>query len=122
AGVTCTWTGVVGFNFGFNAIGSDLTQNSCSCNGRCGAGCSGAAVGKIYTQDCFNFTATPTAETRLMRPVDDTVLGAIRGCGQTNLHWLPRSLQPGRVVRNEDNLGVLKIPVLGWSKVRPGYR
>lgn len=24
-----------------------------SCNGRCGAGCSGAALGNAYTQDCF---------------------------------------------------------------------
>lgn len=27
--------------------------NSYSCNGRCGAGCSGTAIGNAYTQDCF---------------------------------------------------------------------
>lgn len=27
---------------------------SYSCNGRCGAGCSGAALGNTYTQDCYS--------------------------------------------------------------------
>ena len=33
-----------------------LTVSSCSysCNGRCGAGCSGASLGNAYTQDCFS--------------------------------------------------------------------
>lgn len=41
AGLSCSWTGVVGSNFGSNEVeGSDY-----SCNGRCGAGCSGVGVG-----------------------------------------------------------------------------
>lgn len=28
--------------------------NSYSCNGRCGAGCTGTAIGDVYTQDCFS--------------------------------------------------------------------
>lgn len=27
---------------------------SYSCNGRCGAGCTGVALGNAYTQDCFS--------------------------------------------------------------------
>ncbi|KAL6415703.1 putative hydrolytic enzyme protein [Ilyonectria robusta] len=27
---------------------------SYSCNGRCGAGCTGTALGNAYTQDCFS--------------------------------------------------------------------
>lgn len=27
---------------------------SYSCNGRCGAGCTGASIGNAYTQDCFS--------------------------------------------------------------------
>ncbi|KAJ6272636.1 hypothetical protein PSV08DRAFT_245434 [Bipolaris maydis] len=50
AGRTCRWTGIVGSNFGTNSVnGGDY-----SCNGRCGAGCSGAALGNVYTQDCFS--------------------------------------------------------------------
>jgi len=29
-------------------------DDSYSCNGRCGAGCSGFALGNAYTQDCFS--------------------------------------------------------------------
>lgn len=31
-----------------------LELHSYSCNGRCGAGCTGAALGNAYTQDCFS--------------------------------------------------------------------
>ncbi|KAH6693554.1 hypothetical protein F5X68DRAFT_187373 [Plectosphaerella plurivora] len=50
AGQTCTFTGVVGSNYGANSAGS----GDYSCNGRCGAGCSGTALGNVYTQDCFS--------------------------------------------------------------------
>lgn len=49
AGKSCSFTGVVGSNYGRNAAGGDY-----SCNGRCGAGCTGAALGNFYTQDCFS--------------------------------------------------------------------
>ncbi|KAI7930696.1 glyoxylate reductase [Pyricularia oryzae] len=50
AGQTCTFTGVVGSNFGTNPAGT----GDYSCNGRCGAGCSGSSLGNAYTQDCFS--------------------------------------------------------------------
>ncbi|RKL44082.1 hypothetical protein BFJ72_g3815 [Fusarium proliferatum] len=50
AGKKCTFTGVVGSNYGANPSGS----GDYSCNGRCGAGCSGTAIGNVYTQDCFS--------------------------------------------------------------------
>jgi hypothetical protein len=68
AGQSCRWTGVVGSNFGANSVNggeyavhpliffhaiSD-TLHRYSCNGRCGAGCSGTAIGNVYTQDCFS--------------------------------------------------------------------
>lgn len=28
--------------------------SSYSCQGRCGAGCTGTAIGNAYTQDCWN--------------------------------------------------------------------
>lgn len=31
-----------------------VSHNRYSCNGRCGAGCTGTAVGNVYTQDCFS--------------------------------------------------------------------
>ncbi|KAK1831518.1 hypothetical protein QBC39DRAFT_434038 [Podospora conica] len=70
-GVTCTWTGVVGSNFGFNAIGSDtqdcFSHDICSYFNR--------ATGGSSDPNCGNaFDAA----------VDDTAFGAIRGCGQTN--------------------------------------
>lgn len=69
AGQTCRWAGIVGSNFGTNSAngGEYAIQpyhisihtvtdiiHSYSCNGRCGAGCSGAALGNVYTQDCFS--------------------------------------------------------------------
>ncbi|KAL4751946.1 hypothetical protein BDW72DRAFT_192456 [Aspergillus terricola var. indicus] len=49
-GQTCTFSGVVGSNYGTNSAG----EGDYSCNGRCGAGCTGTAVGNAYTQDCFS--------------------------------------------------------------------
>lgn len=68
AGQSCRWTGVVGSNFGANSVngGEYAVQpliflhvisnilHRYSCNGRCGAGCSGTAIGNVYTQDCFS--------------------------------------------------------------------
>lgn len=68
AGQSCRWTGVVGSNFGANSVnGGEYaihplisfnavpnTLHRYSCNGRCGAGCSGTAIGNVYTQDCFS--------------------------------------------------------------------
>lgn len=76
AGKTCRWTGTVGSNFGTNSVTggeyvhpnshlhlmaishsvkhSKANSPSYSCNGRCGAGCTGAALGNAYTQDCFS--------------------------------------------------------------------
>ena len=40
---SCTWTGTVGSNFGINAAnGGDY-----GCNGRCGGGCNGTALGNV---------------------------------------------------------------------------
>jgi hypothetical protein len=50
AGKQCTYTGIVGSNYGANPSGS----GDYSCNGRCGAGCSGTSLGNAYTQDCFS--------------------------------------------------------------------
>ncbi|KAK3386818.1 hypothetical protein B0H63DRAFT_493435 [Podospora didyma] len=91
AGVTCKWTGIVGTNFGTNSLGNEY-----SCNGRCGAGCSGAAVGNVYTQDCFShdicswFNSATGGSSDVNcgnaydAAVDDTALGALNGCSQTN--------------------------------------
>ncbi|KAH8671394.1 hypothetical protein BX600DRAFT_434502 [Xylariales sp. PMI_506] len=92
AGVTCTWKGVVGSNFGTNTV----NDGDYSCNGRCGAGCTGAAVGNAYTQDCFshdicswfNNASGGSSDTNCGNAydaaVDDTLLGVIDGCSQTN--------------------------------------
>lgn len=60
AGKTCTWSGSVGSNFGTTSSGSEFVPHcnltrrspadrldSYSCNGRCGAGCTGTAVGNV---------------------------------------------------------------------------
>jgi hypothetical protein len=31
-----------------------MGNNSYSCNGRCGAGCTGTALGNAYTLECFS--------------------------------------------------------------------
>ncbi|WQF76794.1 hypothetical protein CDEST_01808 [Colletotrichum destructivum] len=92
AGQTCTFTGVVGSNYGANLAGS----GDYSCNGRCGAGCSGTAIGNVYTQDCFSHdicsyfnsasggASDPNCGAAYNAAVDDTAFGAVNGCGQTN--------------------------------------
>ncbi|RYN23883.1 hypothetical protein AA0113_g2876 [Alternaria arborescens] len=92
AGQSCRWTGVVGSNFGANSVNG----GEYSCNGRCGAGCSGTAIGNVYTQDCFSHdvcswfnnasggASDPNCGAAYNAAVDDTVGGAIAGCGQTN--------------------------------------
>lgn len=91
AGKTCRFTGVVGSNFGTNAAGGEY-----SCNGRCGAGCSGAALGNVYTQDCWSHDICSYFEnasggasdkncgSAFNSAVDDTLGGWAAGCGQTN--------------------------------------
>lgn len=87
-------------------------MNSYSCNGRCGAGCSGIALGNVYTQDCFshdicsyfnnasggakfviwrvkqgfiaNENSDPSCGKAYNAAVDDTALGLANGCSQTN--------------------------------------
>jgi hypothetical protein len=73
ASETCTFVGVVGGNYGTNSEGDGEYAQPCletfkydfgatevderrsySCSGRCGAGCTGTAVGNVYTQDCFS--------------------------------------------------------------------
>ncbi|KAI0482587.1 hypothetical protein GGR56DRAFT_196657 [Xylariaceae sp. FL0804] len=90
-GTTCTWTGVVGSNYGTNAADGDY-----SCNGRCGAGCTGTAVGDVYTQDCFTHdmcsywedatggASDPNCGDAYDAAVDDTLFGVEAGCSQTN--------------------------------------
>ncbi|WPA97384.1 uncharacterized protein RHO25_001994 [Cercospora beticola] len=92
AGQTCSWTGTVGSNFGTNSANG----GEYSCNGRCGAGCSGTAIGNAYTQDCFSHdicsyfenasggASDPNCGAAFNSAIDDTATGAIRGCGQIN--------------------------------------
>ncbi|KAK7458590.1 hypothetical protein Landi51_01413 [Colletotrichum acutatum] len=82
----------IGSNYGTNLAGS----GDYSCNGRCGAGCTGTAVGNVYTQDCFSHdvcsyfnsasggASDPNCGAAYNAAVDDTALGALNGCGQTN--------------------------------------
>ncbi|EOA91674.1 uncharacterized protein SETTUDRAFT_86028 [Exserohilum turcica Et28A] len=92
AGRTCCWTGIVGSNFGVNSVNG----GEYSCNGRCGAGCSGFALGNAYTQDCFSHdvcswfnnasggASDPNCGAAYNAAVDDTLGGAAAGCGRTN--------------------------------------
>ena len=134
AGKTCKWTGIVGSNFGTNSVNGGeyvdgffslaviasfdwLTYpthahyDRYSCNGRCGAGCTGAALGNAYTQDCFshdicswfnnasggaryvdNAWFVPTTDNHsdancgaaFNAAVDDTLGGLVAGCSRTN--------------------------------------
>ncbi|KAI0594098.1 hypothetical protein F4775DRAFT_575273 [Biscogniauxia sp. FL1348] len=91
AGQTCRFAGVVGSNYGTNEAGGDY-----SCNGRCGAGCSGAALGDVYTQDCFSHdicsyfnnasggASYVNCGDAYDAAIDDTVGGLVAGCAQTN--------------------------------------
>ncbi|KAI0016431.1 major facilitator superfamily domain-containing protein [Xylariomycetidae sp. FL0641] len=90
-GQTCTFTGLVGSNFGKNDAGGEY-----SCNGRCGAGCDGAALGNVYTQDCFSHdvcsyfynssggASDPNCGDAFGSAVDDTLFGLGAGCSQDN--------------------------------------
>ncbi|KAL4865504.1 hypothetical protein BDV12DRAFT_200037 [Aspergillus spectabilis] len=92
AGQSCSFAGVVGSNYGTNSAGS----GDYSCNGRCGAGCSGTALGNAYTQDCFSHdicsyfnnasggSSDPNCGAAYDAAVDDTLLGTVNGCGQSN--------------------------------------
>ncbi|KAI1638432.1 hypothetical protein F4809DRAFT_253262 [Biscogniauxia mediterranea] len=91
AGRACSFAGVVGSNYGTNDAGGDY-----SCNGRCGAGCSGAALGNVYTQDCFSHdicsyfnnasggASDANCGDAYDAAVDDTIGGLAAGCSQTN--------------------------------------
>ncbi|CEL00640.1 hypothetical protein ASPCAL00238 [Aspergillus calidoustus] len=91
-GQTCTFSGVVGSNYGSNSAGS----GDYSCNGRCGAGCTGTALGNAYTQDCFSHdicsyfenasggSSDPNCGAAYDAAVDDTLLGVAYGCSQSN--------------------------------------
>ncbi|KAL6230945.1 hypothetical protein BDW75DRAFT_233996 [Aspergillus navahoensis] len=91
-GEKCTFTGVVGSNYGTNSAG----EGDYSCNGRCGAGCTGTALGNAYTQDCFSHdicsyfenasggSSDPNCGAAYDAAVDDTVLGVSSGCSQSN--------------------------------------
>lgn len=92
SGKSCTWTGVVGSNFGVNSINGGMYD----CNGRCGAGCAGMAVGNVYAQDCFSHdicsyfynaaggASDPNCGAAFKAAEDDTALGLFRGCSATN--------------------------------------
>ncbi|PYH31449.1 uncharacterized protein BO87DRAFT_418225 [Aspergillus neoniger CBS 115656] len=89
---TCTYVGVVGSNYGENSDG----DGDYSCNGRCGSGCSGIALGNVYTQDCFSHdicsyfedasggASDPNCGAAYKAAEDDYLLGLIDGCSQTN--------------------------------------
>ncbi|KAF9775878.1 hypothetical protein IL306_005986 [Fusarium sp. DS 682] len=80
AGKRCTFTGVVGSNYGPNPSGSG----------------DGTAVGNVYTQDCFSHdicsyfnsasggASDPNCGAAFNAAVDDTALGFANGCSQTN--------------------------------------
>ncbi|KAJ5396618.1 hypothetical protein N7509_004731 [Penicillium cosmopolitanum] len=92
AGQTCSFTGLVGSNYGINTV----NEGDYSCNGRCGAGCSGAAVGNAYTQDCFSHdicsyfenasgaSQDPNCGAAYDAAIDDTLFGVTSGCSQEN--------------------------------------
>ncbi|KAF7880191.1 uncharacterized protein EAF01_012052 [Botrytis porri] len=92
AGQTCTWTGTVGSNFGTNTVNA----GEYSCNGRCGAGCTGSALGNYYTQDCWNHdicsyfnnasggASDANCGSAYTAAEDDYLLGGVDGCSQTN--------------------------------------
>ncbi|KAF2705939.1 hypothetical protein K504DRAFT_386622 [Pleomassaria siparia CBS 279.74] len=92
AGQSCTFTAIVGSNYGTNPAGS----GDYSCNGRCGAACTGTSVGNVYTQDCFSHdicsyfnsasggSSDPNCGAAYRAAVDDTITGFAYGCSQTN--------------------------------------
>ncbi|KAJ4264495.1 hypothetical protein NW762_005695 [Fusarium torreyae] len=80
AGKKCTFTGVVGSNYGANPSGSG----------------DGSALGNVYTQDCFSHdicsyfnsasggASDPNCGGAYNSAVDDTALGLANGCSQSN--------------------------------------
>ena len=100
---TCTWTGIVGNNFGIN----QSNQGNYSCNGRCGAGCNegpfGGRLGNAYTQDCwshdicswFNNAKGGSKDVNCGKAFDeaqdDYILGIASGCGSRNSDFAPRA-------------------------------
>ncbi|PYI01255.1 hypothetical protein BO78DRAFT_464811 [Aspergillus sclerotiicarbonarius CBS 121057] len=92
AGQTCLYVGVVGSNYGENSDG----EGDYSCNGRCGTGCTGFALGNVYTQDCFSHdmcsyfndasggASDPNCGAAFKAAEDDYLLGVVDGCSQTN--------------------------------------
>lgn len=88
----CTWTGIVGSNFGIDPV----NEGNYACNGRCGADCTGAALGNVYTQDCFSHdicsffnnasggASDPNCGGAFDAAIDDTAFGFAYGCSQTN--------------------------------------
>ncbi|KAF5695060.1 hypothetical protein FDENT_618 [Fusarium denticulatum] len=122
AGKKCTFTGVVGSNYGANPSGS----------GECGAGCSGTAVGNVYTQDCFShdicsyFNAAsggasdPNCGAAYNAAVDDTALGFANGCSQTNPSnsvAKPNSAPDGNCVTLKLETTDDDISMLTWSVI-----
>jgi len=92
SGNTCSFTGIVGSSFGTN----EVNDGDYSCNGRCGAGCNGTALGNFYTQHCFshdicswfnnaaNGLLDPNCGSAYAAAIADTLLGGIVGCSQVN--------------------------------------
>ncbi|KNG46423.1 hydrolytic enzyme protein [Stemphylium lycopersici] len=92
AGQSCRWRGIVGSNFGSNSVNG----GEYSCNGRCGAGCSGTAIGNVYTQDCFSHdvcswfnnasggASDANCGAAYNAAIDDTIGGLAAGCRQDN--------------------------------------
>lgn len=88
----CSWSGIVGSNFGIDPV----HDGNYSCNGRCGADCTGAALGNVYTQDCFSHdicsffnhasggASDPNCGSAFDAAIDDTAWGLAYGCSQTN--------------------------------------
>ncbi|KAL5041483.1 hypothetical protein BDW71DRAFT_201352 [Aspergillus fruticulosus] len=92
AGQMCMFSGVVSSNYSTNSAG----EGDYSCNCRCGAGCTGTALGNTYTQDCFSHdicsyfenasggSSDPNCGAAYNAAVDDTLLGIASGCSQNN--------------------------------------
>ncbi|KAF2174284.1 hypothetical protein M409DRAFT_62361 [Zasmidium cellare ATCC 36951] len=94
-GKKCTWTGVVGSNFGAKD-GKYGKHGDYGCIGRCGIGCNGISVGSVYTQQCFSHDICswfggvgkdpndPNCGASYKAAVDDFLVGAMQGCRHAN--------------------------------------
>ncbi|PWY66777.1 hypothetical protein BO70DRAFT_390610 [Aspergillus heteromorphus CBS 117.55] len=92
AGESCSYVGVVGSNYGENSDG----EGDYSCNGRCGTGCTGFALGNVYTQHCFSHdmcsyfndasggASDPNCGAAFKAAEEDYLFGLVDGCSQTN--------------------------------------